>query len=177
MKTQFHQGIVQNTGKELDLAIEGEGFFKVKTPQGIRYTRAGNLSLNKERVLINAEGFPVMGRKGEITLNGQPIVLEKDGIIKVAGNETDQISLVTFPDVDLLEKEGHTLFRLAVPQKEIEVRDSKILQGVLEASNVNPIEEMVNLIDAFRSYESCLKIIQSHDEMNGKAVNELGRTG
>ena len=177
MMTQYYQGNVQNTGKELDLAVEGEGFFKIKTPQGMRYTRAGNFSLNNDRVLINADGFPVMGRTKEITLKGQPVTVEKDGTIKVAGSETDKIALVTFPDLDLLKKEGHTLFRLEVPQKEVEVRDSKVLQGALEASNVNPIEEMVNMIDAFRSYESCLKIIQSHDEMNNKAVNELGRMG
>jgi flagellar basal body rod protein FlgG len=82
---------------------------------------------------------------------------------------------VTFQDLDLLRKEGHTLFGLKIPQEETEVQNSQIRQGALEASNVNPIEEMVNLIDALRSFESCVKIVQSQDEMDSKAVNELGK--
>lgn len=175
IKTLFQQGNIQKTENELDLAIEGEGFFKVKTPYGIRYTRAGNFSLNKDRVLMDANGFPVMGRQGEITLNGRKIRIEKDGVVRVDGREVDQISVVTFPDLDLLRKEGHTLFRLETPQKEMEDRTSQVLQGDLEASNVNSIEEMIKLVDALRSYESCLKTIQSNDEMDSRAVNELGK--
>jgi flagellar basal-body rod protein FlgG len=175
VKTLFHQGNVQRTGNELDLAIEGEGFFQIKTPYGMRYTRAGNFKLNNERQLVNAEGLPVMGKNGEIIISGQGIAVETDGTIKVDGGEVDQIVLVTFPDLDLLKKEGHNLFRLEVPQKEMEANDSRILQGALESSNVNPIEEMVNMIDSLRSYESCLKIVQSQDELDSKAVNDLGR--
>jgi flagellar basal-body rod protein FlgF len=174
-KTVFSQGNIEKSGNVLDVAIEGEGLFKVKTPQGMRYTRAGNLGMNKDKVLVDANGFPVMGKQGEIALSGQIISIEKDGTIKVDGGEVGQIALVTFSDLDLLRKEGNGLFRLEVPQPEVEVRDSQLLQGALESSNVNPVEEMVNLIDSLRSYESCLKIIQSHDEMDNKAVNDLGR--
>jgi flagellar basal-body rod protein FlgF len=175
IKTVFSQGNIQKAGNVLDVAIEGEGFFKVKTPQGIRYTRAGNFGMNKDNVLVNANGFPIMGKQGEITLSGQTISIEKDGTIKVDGGEAGQIALVTFSDLDLLRKEGNGLFQLEVPQAEVEVRDSQFVQGALESSNVNPIEEMVNLIDSLRSYESCLKTIQGHDEMDNKAVNDLGR--
>ena len=116
IKTNFHQGNIQKAGNVLDVAIEGEGFFKVKTPQGIRYTRAGNFELNKDNVLVNGNGFPVMGKQGEITLRGQTISIEKDGAIKVDGGVVDQIALVTFSNPDLLRKEGNTLFRLEVPQ-------------------------------------------------------------
>lgn len=174
-KTLFHQGSIQETGNPLDLAVEGEGFFKILTPQGIRYTRAGNFSLNKDMVLTNAEGFPVMGRRGEITLSGGTISVEKDGTVKVNGEEREKIALVTFQDLDLLRKEGHTLFGLKIPQDEIEVENRQIHQGALEASNVNPIEEMINLTDALRSFESCVKIVQSQDELDSKAVNDLGK--
>jgi len=175
IKTFFQQGNIQKTENDLDLAIEGEGFFKVKTPYGIRYTRAGNFGLNKNKVLVDANGFPVMGRNGEITLNGQPIHVEKDGTLNVGGKKTDQILLVTLPNLDLLKKEGHTLFYLEAPLGEIEVQGSQILQGSLESSNVNSIEEMVSLIESLRSYESCLKVIQSQDELDSKAANEIGR--
>ena len=174
-KTLFHNGSIQETGSPLDLAVEGEGFFKILTPQGIRYTRAGNFRLDKDMVLTNADGLPVVGRRDEITLSGGMISVEKDGTVKVNGEERDKIALVTFQDLDLLMKEGHTLFGLKIPQEETEVQNSQIRQGALEASNVNPIEEMVNLIDALRSFESCVKIVQSQDEMDSKAVNELGK--
>jgi len=175
VKTLFHQAAIQRTGNSLDLAIEGEGFFKVMTSEGIRYTRAGNFGLNQQKVLKNADGFPVLGKRGEIRLDGQAIVVENNGSIKVDGKEQDQITPVTFPNLDLLKKEGHSLFRLEVPQNEIEARDSQILQGALESSNVNPVGEMIDLVDSMRSYEACLKLIQSNDELNSRVVNELGR--
>ena len=174
-KTQFQQGAIQKTGSELDLAIEGQGFFKVKTPQGYRYTRAGNFGINANQVLADSNGFPVMGTRNEISLKGQKIVIEKDGTVKVDGKNAGQIGLVSFSDLDYLAKEGHSLYRLEGSQTEMKALDSQILQGALESSNVNPVEEMVKLIDSFRTYESCLKIIQSQDELDEKAVNDLGR--
>ncbi len=175
VKTLFHQGSIQKTGNSLDLAIDGEGFFKVMTPEGVRYTRAGNFGLNKGKVLKNADGFPVLGGRGEIRIEGQTIVVEANGSIKVDGKEQDQIIPVTFPNLDLLKKEGHSLFRLEVPQNEIEARDSQILQGALESSNVNPVGEMIDLVDSMRSYEACLKVMMSHHELDTKVVNELGK--
>ena len=174
-QTLFNQGDIQNTGNPLDLAIEGEGFFKVKTPQGMRYTRTGNFRLSREKVLVNADSYPVMGKKGEIRFSGQTFVVGVDGTIKVDGAEVGRIDLVNFSDLSGLKKEGQTLFRLEIPQAEGEARNSQLHQGALESSNVNPIEEMVKLIDSLRSYESCMKVIQSNDEMDGRAVNELGR--
>lgn len=171
----FQQGSMVKTGNRLDLAIEGEGFFKVMTPKGIRYTRAGHFKLDREQRLTHASGFPVLGRSGEISLNGKEMVVEKDGTIKLDGQEGDRIALVTFEDLTRLKKEGNNLFMSEIPQEEKEVEAASLLQGYLEQSNVNPIEEMVKLIDALRTYESCLKVIQSRDELNGKVVNDLGR--
>lgn len=171
----FQQGNLERTGNRLDLAIEGEGFFKVMTPNGIRYTRAGHFQLDRERKLTHAGRFPVLGRSGEISLNGNEVVVEKDGTIKLDGQVRDRIALVTFVDTTRLKKEGNNLFVLEAPQEEKEVETVSLLQGYLEQSNVNSIEEMVKLIDALRTYESCIKIIQSRDELNGKVVNELGR--
>jgi len=174
-KTSFQQGDLQRTGNDFDLAIEGEGFFKVRTPHGFRYTRAGNFRLNKEKVLTSGDGFPVMGTRGELVLNGQKIVVEKDGTLKMDGSEVDRIARVTFPDLQSLKKEGQGLFRVETFQEEQENPEGEITQGQLEASNINSVEEMVKLIDALRTYESCLKMIQSQDEIDSKAANELGR--
>jgi flagellar basal-body rod protein FlgF len=83
---------------------------------------------------------------------------------------------VRFKDPARLKKEGHNLFRLDEPQPEIAAEGLEVQQGHLETANVNAVEEMTKMIEAFRTYETCLKIIQANDEMNGKAVNEVGRT-
>jgi flagellar basal-body rod protein FlgF len=171
----FQQGAIQKTGNPLDLAIEGTGFFKIETPQGIRYTRAGNFGLNRDNVLVDGNGYPVMGNRGEITLNSKDISIEKDGSIKVDGNEVDKISCVTFSDPSLLKKQGYTLFALKSPQEEMEANQDQVLQGALESSNVNPMEEMIKLVDSLRIYESCVKVIQTNDQLNSRAANEVGK--
>ena len=172
----FQQGELQTTGNPLDIAIEGEGFFKIRTPQGIRYSRAERFELNNDRVLVNGSGFPVIGRGGEITLSGKNISIEKDGSIQVDGSVTGQLAVVTLPDPNLLRKEGQTLMRLDVPQEEIEDSEGRVIQGALESSNINTVEEMMKMLDSLRIYESCMKVIQANDELNAKAVNEVGRT-
>jgi flagellar basal-body rod protein FlgG len=174
--TVFQQGDLQRTGNELNLAIEGEGFFKVQTPWGIRYTRNGNFALNQGGTLVDANGFPVMGRRDEISLRGgKTIQIQPNGAVQADGQEMDRIALVTFGDLRGMQKEGHTYFRAAEGQQEIEASAGQVVQGSLESANVNGIEEMIRLMDAQRSFEACQKVIQAQDELNGKAVNELGR--
>ena len=177
VRISFLQGPIQKTGNDLDLAIEGEGFFKVKTPYGVRYTRSGNFGLNKDQVLINANGFPVLSEKGsEITLTGKKIAVGSNGSISADGNEVDQIAVVSFPDLNVLQKEGHTLLKNANPrQEEIKAPESQVVQGALEASNVNAVDEMINLLDSYRTYESCLKIIQADNSLDTRAVNDVGK--
>ncbi len=173
--TVFQQGDLQSTRNDLDLAIEGEGFFKVKTPAGVRYTRNGNLRLNQDGVLLDSKGHPVLGRGSEITLRGSQISIDKDGTIWTDGNSQGKIDLVTFKDLRDLKKEGSNLYRNGSEQEEIEAPESRIHQGSLEQSNVNPMEEMVRIIDAFRSFQACHKVVQVEDELNAKAVNDLAR--
>jgi flagellar basal-body rod protein FlgG len=174
--TVFQQGDLQRTGNDLNLAIEGEGFFKVQTSWGVRYTRSGNFSLNQAGILTDGNGFPVMGQRDEINLRGgKNIQIQPNGAVLSDGQEVDRISLVTFADLQVLQKEGHNYFRAPAGQEEVEASDSKVIQGALESANVNGIEEMIRLIDAQRSFEACQRVIQAQDELNGKAVNELGR--
>jgi flagellar basal-body rod protein FlgF len=176
VETAFEQGEITPTGNPLDLAIDGPGFFKVKTPKGIRYTRAGQFVLNRENLLVNGSGYPVLGKGGEIRLNGRDIQVGSDGSLTAQGGRVGQLDVVTFPDVRFLRKEGHTLMKLEVPQEEIEVTESQVLQGNQESSNVNPMQEMMTLMDALRTFESCIKVIQASSEMSGKVVNEIGNT-
>lgn len=174
-QTLLLQGEIQSTRNPLDLAIEGEGFFKVKTPEGVRYTRNGNFRLTREGVLVQSNGFPVLSRNGEITLPGGQIAVEKDGAIKVNGADRDKLALVTFADLKGLRKEGKTLFKLEGEQEEKEAEGTQVFQGALEGSNVNAMEEMVQMIDSLRTFEACYKIVQVQDELNAKSVNELAK--
>ena len=171
----FEQGELQRTGNPLDVAINGEGFFKIKTPQGMRYTRVGKFELTGSGLLVNGKGFPVMGRSGEITLTGRNVFIDRDGSIQMDGSTVDQLSVVTLPNRNLLKKEGETLMRLDVPQEEAEGSERQVIQGTLESSNVNVVQEMMRMMDALRNYQSCMKVIESNDELNAKAVNELAR--
>jgi flagellar basal-body rod protein FlgF len=173
--TVFQQGGLQSTGNELNLALEGEGFFKIKTPAGIRYTRNGEFQVNQDKVLVQGDGFPVLGQRGEISLNGTHIVVGTDGAIQVDGAEVDKIAKVTFPDMTLLKKEGQTLLGLEGEQEEREATQTQVIQGALEQSNVNALEEMVLMMDALRSYEAFMKLMQANDEMDSKVVNEMGK--
>lgn len=174
-KVSFQQGNIEKTGNPYDLAIEGEGFFKVMTPKGVRYTRSGQFRLDKAGRLVYAMGFPVLGRNGEIKVSGKEMVVEKGGRILLDGKEVDRIALVTFDDLTKLTKESLTLFAPEIQQKEKEAENAMVLQGYLEESNVNSAEEMIRLIDALRTYEANMKVIQSRDELTGKVVNEMGR--
>jgi flagellar basal-body rod protein FlgF len=169
------QGVIHKTGNPLDLAIEGEGFFKIKVGEEIRYTRAGDFRLNKEQKLVTANGYPVQGRNGDITLNGRNISIGTDGAVQVDGNPSGEVQVVAFADPSGLSKEGHNLFRFDGDPAEKKVDGTFIHQGHVETSNVNSIEEMINLLDSHRSFEACLKVIQSNDELDSKATNDLGR--
>lgn len=171
----FHQGELQITNNDLDLAIEGEGFFKIKTPQGTRYTRNGQLRLDRDQRLVQADGFPILGKGGEIFIRGAKVIVENNGLIKVDKQEVDQLAIVTFPNLELLQKEGNNLFALSTPQGEKEAGEVFIRQGFVEAANVNVIEEMIALIDTHRNFEAYTRLLQANDELDAKAVNDLGK--
>ena len=173
--TIFQQGELQPTQNEMDLAIEGEGFFKVKTPGGIRYTRSGNFHLNRDRILVQSNEYPVLGSGREINVQGNHVVIDKDGTISADGSNQGKIDLVTFADLNGLKKEGQTLFKLVKEQDEIEPKQSQIQQGSLEFSNVNALEEMVRMIDSLRTFQGSDKIVQVQDELNGRVVNDLAK--
>ncbi|HSR10400.1 MAG TPA: flagellar hook-basal body protein [Thermodesulfobacteriota bacterium] len=174
-RTLFMQGDLQGTQGELDVAIEGEGFFKVMTPGGIRYTRNGSFHLNREGVLVQANGFPILSNGREMNLKGGRVIIDQDGSVSVDGSNQGKIDLVTFPDLKGLVKEGSTLYRLESEQDEIEGKQGKMRQGALEISNVNALEEMIRMIDSLRSFESSHKVVQVEDDMNARAVNDLGK--
>ena len=167
-------GIMRNTGNDFDMAMEGKGFFTVETPQGVRYTRNGTFAKNIQGELTNQDGYRVLGQNGPIRIQGTAMTVSDDGRVLVDSQPVGTLRIVEFADEKQLTKEGASLFA-APPGQNGNPATGGVRQGFLEMSNVNVISEMVNLIANYRAYEVNGKVIQAHDQLLGKAVNEVGR--
>lgn len=173
--TNHAVGIMRQTGNPLDLAIEGRGFFTVETPNGIRYTRNGSFTRNGRDELVTLDGYRVIGDNGPILLaDAKKITIAEDGRVMGDDTEVGRLAIVAFADERQLSKEGAGLFK-ASPLAKQEDATGLIREGFLELSNVNVVAEMVNLIAGYRAYEVNAKMVQAHDQLLDKAVNEVGR--
>jgi len=171
------QGSLRNTGNKFDLAIMGDGFFVIKTPQGERYTRQGDFTISPDGTLTTKEGFPVLGAGGEIQIIGKDkdIVVNGAGGISTKNMPKTMLSLVSFDKDTKFIKEGqfYTVTGGSV-NKNPALGEIIVVQGNLEVSNVNAAKEMVNLIEIIRNYDSQSKMIQTLDEMTKKTINDIG---
>ena len=175
-KTDFSQGPVRYTGNELDIALGAKGFLKIQTANGTRYTRDGALSINAEGFLVTANGDEVLGENGPISVEGGTISIGQDGQVSVDNEPADKLLVVNFDKPDLLRKEGASYYSYQGNNKEISTKtDAVIKQRYLEGSNVNPTQEMIEMIQTFRAFESVEKAIQSIDGSTGKMINDFGQ--
>jgi flagellar basal-body rod protein FlgF len=195
--TQHEQGQLVPTNNPFDVALNGKGFLEVLTPQGVRYTRAGALSLSKEGELVTNHGFKVLSPvnvsaeelRSPASVNvppveeriiklppNEPITISREGTILTKQGQVGALSVVEFKDTQALRKEGNNLFinpdELNTVRLEVA---TTVNQGFIEGSNVNAIEEMSELIKAHRHFESIQKAINAYDSITGKAVNELNK--
>jgi flagellar basal-body rod protein FlgG len=176
VKTDFSQGELRQTGNKLDLALKGSGLFTLSTPQGTRYTRNGNFTLNERGLLVTHEGYPVLGESGPIKLEGEHVTIRRDGAIMVGDAEVDSLKIAETSHSGSLRKVGENQFEATgspLPTKD--AAEVEVIQGFLESSNVNIIKEMVTLIEVSKAYESYQKVVQSLNEALSKSVNEIGR--
>lgn len=171
------RGMPRNTGNPLDVAIAGEGFLVVNTAVGERYTRNGNLNLDSEGRLVTTDGDPVLGESGEILLeDAKRIEIGKDGTVYGDGEAVDRLRVVRFANPSELTRYATTLFAASDGSGPVEeLEEPSILPGSLEASNVNPVSEMVNMISVMRAYEASQKLLQAQDQTLEKAVLEIAR--
>lgn len=175
-------GEMRATGNPLDVAINGEGMFKVETPQGVRYTRNGHFDLDATGQLVTSQGFPVLDESGApivFTTEEGNISIARDGTITttrggLAASETElgKLALVAFENMQTLKNDGDNLF--TTDQAEQPVERPALLQGSLEGSNVKPILEMTAMMAAMRSYQSAQDVVKAADDMRRQAISELG---
>jgi len=173
--TDFSPGPLRYTGNELDVALSSKGFFKVETPNGLRYTRDGAFSINAEGILVTGNGDTVLGQSGPITLENGEVYIGRDGQVVVNNESVDKILVVDFDDPQLLRKEGGSYYSYQGENNGISTEpDAEIQQKYLEGSNVNPTQEIVKMIETYRAFESVEKAIQSIDALTGTMVNDYG---
>lgn len=173
--TDFTQGRLRETGNELDLALVGPGFFVVQTPEGVRYTRDGNFTLNERGQIVTQQGYPVLGERGVMqTISGMPVDVGSDGRLYLGEIRGDHFLIVQISEPQLMQKTGDNLF--VADEALVENAEGfEIRQGFLEASNVNIVQEMVEMIQLSRNYEATQKVITTMDSTLDKAVNVVGR--
>lgn len=168
------QGGLRPTGRSLDLALVGDGFFAVETPAGVRYTRDGAFSLDRDGYLVTADGRRVLGTAGPIRVGGGQVTVTEQGDVLVDGRTAGRLRVVAFPAGTELAREGNNRFR--APQGVSEQPSSATVRsGYLELSNVQPVREMVEMIAVMRSYEASQRAVRAHDETLGLAVNEIAK--
>ncbi|GAB1484471.1 flagellar basal-body rod protein FlgF [Treponema sp.] len=198
--TSFEQGSMKETENDFDIALDGKGFLSISTPFGERYTRNGSFQLGKEGYLETKEGYPVLGENGPIQVKANNFMVDKNGRVWVnseyadgdpnrlvskennAWGETvllDTLKVVDFDQTRYLAKQGSSLWRSSDTSGEAEIIEDekrpKVVQGFVESSNVNPVVEMVQMIEVNRAYEANQKVVQAADSMLGKLINEVVR--
>ena len=197
--TNFEQGALRETQSDFDFALDGRGFFAVSTPWGERYTRNGSFHLGVEGYLVTKEGFQVLGENGPIRVKANNFQVDRNGGIWINAAYPDEpevmvsrqnnqwedtvlldtIKVVGF-DVDrYLQKQGSSLFRateISGPAWIIEGAERpRVFQGFREASNVDPVMEMVKMIEVNRAYEANQRMIQAEDSALGTLINQVAR--
>ena len=173
--TDFSSGSLQKSDNTLDLALDGDGFFVVSTPQGPAYTRQGNFHRGAGGRLVNGDGYEVQGQGGPVSVAGGRVDVGAGGVVTLDGVPSGTLLKVDFPKPYALTKSGGGLFVPTDPQSATTPSSAEVKQGYLETSNVKVIVEMARMIETSRYFESCAKAVKTYDDMTAKAANDLGK--
>jgi len=175
----YSDGQMLSTGRNLDVAIRGDGFLAIETSRGERYTRNGNMHLDAASTLRTADGNAVLGASGRpITLGPGEIYIADNGGVYLNGREVDRLRIVEFQDYSQLEKEGEILFIYNGDEEPALKTNMVVRSGYLEQANINAVRSMIDMISLLRHFESIQRsIAHEMNDMNGKVIERLGRSG
>ncbi|MCK4797169.1 MAG: flagellar hook-basal body protein [Spirochaetes bacterium] len=198
--TNYSQGNLKETSNDFDFALDGKGFIAIETEKGERYTRNGSFTIDKHGYLVTKDGYKVLSETGYIQIKKNNFIIDKEGNIyqnsEFAGDpnrlvQKDEnewrnteligtLKIVRFPRERELRRQGDSKYYEDKFTGPVNIASGderpKVLQGFLESANVNPVTEMVQMIEVQRSYEANQKSIQSHDQTLGRIINEVGMT-
>ncbi len=172
-------GPVETTGNPLDIAIQGEGYFVVQTPEGERYTRNGRFQLDNTGQLVNQLGQAVLAEGGAPIIfapEDTEIVVSVDGTVSTNNGELGQLQIVNFENEQELERTSGAQFITDEENPPQAVESPSVLQGAVEGSNVQPIVEMANMIEVHRRYDSLRSFIEREDERQRAMIKDYAAT-
>jgi flagellar basal-body rod protein FlgF len=174
-RVDFRPGTIGSTGRDLDVAIEGRGFFAVSTPGGERYTRNGAFTRREDGVLTIADGSPVLGTAGEIRVGRGQISVSEDGTVKAGDVIAGKLRVVDFPNPADAQRESGVRFRAAAGVTPDDI-PARVISGSLEQANVSMVDRMAALTDLTRSFEALQRGVSVlMNDVDGRAITELGR--
>ncbi len=175
--TDFATGPLEQTDKNTDIALSGDGFFTIETAGGqLQYTKSGNFNVNTEGYLVTQDGGYVQGQNGRIYVGSSEFSVSANGQVSGDMAQPDTLNLVTFTDFGVLRKTGNNLYTIYGDAAPVQSLGTAVKQGMLEGSNVNISDEMVDMISVYRKYEASQKIVNMTDKTLEKTVT-LGRIG
>lgn len=166
-------GAMVQTGSELDVGLNGDGFFAVETPGGERWTKSGAFQLSANGTLVDANGHPVLGQGGPIQFGPEEtdILIAADGSVSSSAGAKGRLRIVEFDNPQALTREGNNLFAGGTP---VAAGNTRVMQGFIERSNVSGVSEMAEMIRVTRAYESAANLAQKQDELRRSAIQRLG---
>jgi flagellar basal-body rod protein FlgF len=172
--TNMSQGPFEQTGSNLDVAIDGEGFFAIDTPQGERYSRAGGFQISPTGQLITPAGYQVLGTGGPIVLdpNETEISIARDGTISTKSGERGRLRLVRFEEQSQLSKQGDNLYSSSGAPLPALPRTT-VVQSSIEKSNVQSVLEIGRMIEVTRAYTSLASLMTRTDDLRRTAIERL----
>ncbi len=175
-RIDFRPGVIAATGRDLDVAIDGGGFFSVQTPGGVRYTRNGHFERRADGTMVTADGMPVLGDNGPIKMGNGPVSVQADGTVMVAGSAAGKLQVVDFDDPQGLGREDSGRFRAPTGVSPKPVTQRLVRGGALEASNVSVVERMASLSEVSRGFDALRRGVSlMANDIDGRAISELGR--
>ncbi len=171
-------GAMIPTGNPFDLAIEGQGYFVIATPEGDRYTRNGQFRLNELGEIVTATGDSVLDDGGApiaVPPDSGAVTIAPDGTVSTPDAVIGRVGLVVFEDAQDLEKAGHGYYRTG--QAPLPAEGVSVIQGIIEGSNVRPVVEMTEMMSTLRAYQGTQKIIDAHHDLERRMIERMLEVG
>lgn len=175
--TDSTAGALRITGNPMNMALQGPGYFVVNTPQGERFTRAGDFSINLQGNLVTSQGHEILGTNGQPIAVADGIVsVSRDGNVTVDGSPSGQIRVIEFQFPERLLRQGDNLYRATdeVLQQSANAADTVIMHKQLELSNVQVAGELTQMMLGLRAYEANQRVIQALDATLSRLIDQVG---